>query len=74
MKFKVSISKVKLIKTYQGIYLKSNKDYKYMVSMLPHDIDINKFDDYIEIDVDSSVYKTQRLYRFDENYIENYKI
>jgi len=74
MQLKVSKDKIKLIKTFQGIYIKTNKEYKYLVAVLPLDTEYKEYDNFIIFEVPDELFKNKRLFRFDINFIENYKL
>lgn len=75
MKLIASVESVKFVSTPQGLYLKTLHPYHYMVALLPDDdseIDqVGK--DYI-IEVADEYYKEKRLYRFDKNNIEKFRL
>ena len=74
MKLIANATDVKLITTYQGVYLKAGPQYKYMLVLLPENFKVSKTGTELIIDVDDAFYKRKRLYRFDKNHIHNFKV
>ena len=70
----VNLNDIKLIHTFQGVYLKSGANFKYMIVLLPASVKLNQIGKDLIIEVDDYFYKRKRLYRFDKNHIENFKI
>lgn len=74
MKLIINSNKVKIIHTPQGSYLKTLAEYKYLVVLLPDDSKYKKLDNFIYLNIDDDFYKRKRLYRFDEEHIEQFRI
>jgi hypothetical protein len=74
MKIFVNLDDVKLVHTFQGLYLKAGVDFKYMIVLLPESVKLNQVGKDLTIEIDDYFYKRKRLYRFDKKHIDKFKI